>query len=547
MNFPKHSNYMLILFLVTLSILLRFPSTPHSVGVDAFVMQGLTNQIVADGHAAWIIHPLSYFGLFPLSYPSGGIFLPASLDILSGYSSEISILALSLLMGIIGVLGAYLLAREFLKDDLFAFVVAFAFCLAPKFILNTTWETPTRGGFMAFTPIFLFMLLRAHRDPSRRNIALVIIVLLTLATFHRLAILMLIVILAYLFTSIFLLLVRIAKLKAPTLFLRPRTREGIRRLSFVGLFVLAVGLLFGTGVLDEYEYGRILHSDTELGETLNLGISITRSAGVMTPFLLFGTFAFVSMRNKTLREFLIIFVVLGIIPTLYLRRYTGFYLPIFIAILAGMGVYYLFSIQRNRKIATALLLSTLIGSLALTSFLLEYESETVDHMTIEEYGIGLYARMYLDGTILGNTGVPSSRISAISGLPSFPIGGATVPGSGPEQLAYGFVNPNEIVVTQVALDELTINSDSPFEAPDVPNAEGQFWVIHRNQSLPDDGLFPDEVIEHHNVIYALEDKRFAGSFYAEKRSYHSTYLTTLVRENAYRYYESSGYCIWMSP
>ncbi|MCK4444918.1 MAG: hypothetical protein KAW09_10255, partial [Thermoplasmata archaeon] len=99
MKFPKNTNYMLILFLITLSILLRFPRTPHSVGVDAFMMQGLANTIVEDGHAAWIIHPLSYFGLYPLSYPSGGIFIPASVDILTGYPSEVSILALSLLMG----------------------------------------------------------------------------------------------------------------------------------------------------------------------------------------------------------------------------------------------------------------------------------------------------------------------------------------------------------------------------------------------------------------------------------------------------------------
>lgn len=546
MKFPKYSNYMLILFLVTLSIMLRFPRTPHSVGIDAFVMQGLTNQIVADGYAAWIIHPLSYFGLFPLSYPSGGIFLPASLDVLSGYPSEISILALSLLMGIIGVLGSYLLAREFLKDDLFAFIVAFAFCLAPKFILNTTWETPTRGGFMAFTPIFLLMLLRAHREPSRRNLALAIIMLLTLATFHRLAILMLIVILAYIFTSIFLILVRIAKLKMPTLFLRPRTREGIRKLSFIGLFALAIGLLFGTGILDVYEYGRILHSDTIPGEAFNLGVSVTRSAGVLTPFLLLGTFAFVSMRNKTLKEFLIIFVVLAIIPTLYLRRYTGFYLPIFIAILAGMGVYYLFRVQRRRKISTAILLATLIGSFALTGFLLDYESESVDSMTMEEYGVGLYAGMYLDGTLLGNTGVPSSRISAISGLPSFPIGGATVPLSGPEQLAYGFVNPEEIAVTQVPLDRLTINSDSPFEATDVPNAELQFWVLHTYKPQHEEGLFPDQLIEDFNIVYALEDKVFADHFYAEKTSYYSSYLINEVHEKRYKVYESSWYLVWMS-
>ncbi|MCK5291981.1 MAG: hypothetical protein KAR39_08210 [Thermoplasmata archaeon] len=547
MKFPRYTNYMLILFLVLLSVILRFPSTSHSVGVDAFVMQGLANQIVSDGHAAWIIHPLSYVGLFPLSYPSGGIFLPASLDVLSGYASEISILALSMLMGIIGVLGAYILAREFKNDDLFAFIAAFIFCLAPKFILNTTWETPTRGGFMAFTPIFLFMLLRAHRVPTRKNFAIAVLILFILATFHRLAILMLVVILAYIFTSMFLIVAKIAKLKMPTLFLKPGTRNRMRKLSFVGLFALGLVLLLGSGVLDVYEYGRLMQSDSMPVKALNLGVSLTRSSGVLTPFLLLGTFAFVSQRNKALKEFLIIFIALAIIPTLYLRRYTGFYMPIFIAILAGMGVCYFIRMQRRKKLAVLVAFSALAGSIALTGMLLEYESQSVDSMTMEEYDVGLYARFYLEGTILANNGLPSSRISAISGLPSLPLGGATVPIQSADQLAYGFVDAEEVVVNQVPLDHLTINSDSPFEAPDVPNAELHLWVLHTwRPTNPLYGPFPDQLIIEYDIHYALEDKRFSDHFLAEGKAYSSHYLESQVHYQRYKVYESAGYFVWMS-
>ncbi len=547
MKFPKYTNYSLILFLVALTFILRYPRTSHSVGIDAFVMQGLANSIVTEGFAAWIIHPLSYLGLFPLSYPSGGIFLPASLDVLSGYPSEISILALSMLMGIIGVLGAYILAREFKNDDLFAFIVAFIFCLAPKFILNTSWETPTRGGFMAFTPIFLFMLLRAHRVPTRKNFAMAILMLFILATFHRLAILMLIVILAYIFTSMFLIVMRIAKLKMPMLFLKSGTRSRMRKLSFVGLLALGVMLLLGSDVLDAYEYGRILHSDSMPGEALNLGISLTRSSGVLTPFLLLGTFAFVSQRNKALKEFLIIFIALAIIPTLYLRRYTGFYVPIFIAILAGMGVYYFIRMQRRKKLAAFMAFSALAGSLALTGVMLEYESQSVDSLTMEEYDIGLYARLYLHGTLLANNGLPGSRVSAISGLPSLPLGGATVPITGPDQLAYGFVDADEIAVNQIPLDDLTINSDSLFDAPDVPNAELHLWVLHTwRPSHISFGPFPEQLIIDYDIHYALEDKRFSGHFYTEGKVRLSTYLESQVQYSRYKVYESAGYIVWMS-
>ncbi|MCK4444430.1 MAG: hypothetical protein KAW09_07795, partial [Thermoplasmata archaeon] len=367
-----------------------------------------------------------------------------------------------------------------------------------------------------------------------------------LATFHRLAILMLIVILAYIFTWIFLILVRIAKLKMPTLFLRPRARTRIRMLGFIALFTLAIGLLLGSGVLEAYEYGRIMNSDALPVEILNLAVSITRSAGVLTPLLLIGVFGFVSMRNKTLKEFLIIFVILAIIPTLYLRRYTGFYIPIFIAILAGMGVYYLFKMPKDRRISVAVLIATLVVAFGLTIVLLEYESESVDYMSVEEYDIGLYTRYYMNGTLLANHGLPSSRITAVSGLPSLPIGGATVPMSGPEQLAYGFVDADDITVYQVPLSELTINSDSPFVAPDVPNAELHLWVLHTYKPIREKGLFPEQLLLDYEIHYALEDKRFLGHFYAEKTSYQSDYLLYQVYENRYKIYESPGYIVWMS-
>ncbi|MFQ6059909.1 MAG: DUF6541 family protein [Thermoplasmata archaeon] len=544
MKFPKKTNYMLILFLIALSLMLRFPNTPHSVGVDAFVMQGLANCIVRDGYAAWIIHPLSYLGLYPLSYPSGGIFLPASFVALSGHSSEVSILALSFLMGIIGVLGAYLLAREFKDDDVFAFLVAFLFCLAPKFILNTTWETPTRGGFMAFTPIFLWALLRAHRQPSRKNIAMTITMLFILATFHRLAILMLIVILAYVFTYIFLIIVKIAKLKMPALFLRPRARSKMRLFGVAALLGLGILLMFGSGVLESYEWGKIAHGTSLLIQLLNLGTSLTRSAGALTPFLLVGAVVLAYQRNKTLKESFILFIVLAIIPTLYLRKYTGFYVPIFISLLAGMGIVGIVLVSKNRKrTSAAIVISILLVASVLTVALLGYESQGTKYMTREEYNTGLYARSRLNGTIFANNGLFASRVSAISGLPYLPVGGATIAGIGPEQLAYGFVLQSEVHVVQVPIDKLTIDSDSPFAAVEVPNPQSDYGTIH--DGILDSPTYhaANELLARYDVQYALEDKATYGHYSAFKKTYYSRFLSS-VHNQRYKLYESGRTLIW---
>ncbi len=544
MKFPKNTNYMLILFLMILSFILRYPRTPHSVGIDAFVMQGLANSIVREGFAAWIIHPLSYMGLYPLSYPSGGIFLPAGVMILSGESSEVSVLILSFLMGTIGVLGSYILAREFRDDDLFAFMVAFIFCLAPKFVLNTTWETPTRGGFMAFTPIFLWALLRAHRDPSRKNIAMTILMLFILSTFHRLAILMLIVILTYISTFLFSIVVRIAKLKLPALFLRPTARKRMRIFGVLAMLGLGAGLIFGSGVLDAYEAGRLFSSRATQVELMNLAISITRSSGVLTPFLIVGVVALAYQRNKTIKESLVLFVVLSIIPTLYLRRYTGFYVPVFVSLLAGSGVVSLILVSRNSKrLSIALFITLLLGSLVLTGALLDYESESTEYMGMEEYNVGLYTRLNLQGTLLSNYGVSASRISAVSGLAYLPVGGATVARNSPEQLAYGFVDGEDVHVVQVPIDQLTLNDDSPFIAQDVPNAQDDYWIMHMGIIGNPQYDEANNLLYQYEIEYALEDKDLYGDFSAYAKTYYSRFLTN-IHWQRYKIYESSNDLVW---
>jgi hypothetical protein len=544
MKFPKYSNYMLILFLIVLSFILRFPDTSHSVGIDAFVMQGLANCIAEDGYAAWIIHPLSYFGLFPLSYPSGGIFLPASLMVLSGYSSEISILVLSFLMGLVGVLGSWLLAREFRDDDLFVFIVALLFCLAPKFILNTTWETPTRGGFMAFTPIFLWTVLRAHKEPNRKNTLMPLLILFALATFHRLAILMLIVILAYICTYIFLILVKIAKLKVPKLFLRTRARERIRFLGVMAFLLVGAVLIIGSGVMEMYQWGVIAEENSFQVKAMNLAISLTRSSGAIAPLLLVGAVALAYQRNKTLKDSFVLFIVLAIIPTLYLRRYTGFYIPTFLSLLAGMGVIGILLLgRRNGKMFIALLVGIVVGSIAVSGVLLDYENQSTKSMSMQEYGTGLYASQYLDGTLLWNNGLVGSRVTAVSGLPYLPIGGATVPRNGPEQLAYGFVLSSDLHVAQVPIDKLTLNSDSPFIAYDSPNAQAEWTTIH--SGVKDDPSFPEtnRLIEEYDIQYALEDKGIFNQYAAFSRTYFSKFLDSTHGSN-YKIFESEHVIAW---
>ena len=71
MILPKKVVYCLLLVLAGGNILFRYPlDVGHELGADTTFVHTLTTGLVQDGHAAWILHPLSYFGLYALSYPS---------------------------------------------------------------------------------------------------------------------------------------------------------------------------------------------------------------------------------------------------------------------------------------------------------------------------------------------------------------------------------------------------------------------------------------------------------------------------------------------
>src|SRR3989442_82452 len=181
------------------SLAMRYP-TGHEVGVDSFAIHTMAESIVVAGDAAWILSPLSYFGLYPVSYASAGPFLLASLSLLTGIEIEGSILVSSLLLGVAGILTSYMMAREFRRTGSFALIVAFVYGFAPRFLASNLWQASTRNLFMALLPLFVWALLRFQRQRSPKNLVVGIVIVAVLAASHHLVILALVMAVGLLFS-----------------------------------------------------------------------------------------------------------------------------------------------------------------------------------------------------------------------------------------------------------------------------------------------------------------------------------------------------------
>jgi hypothetical protein len=513
-------------------------------------MHNAADSIALNGNAKWIINPLSLFGLFPASYPSGGMFLTSTFSQMGGISIPITILLECIALSVIGVLAAFILAREINRDnDLFAIILALIFSLAPKFLTMTIWELPSRSLFMAFTPIFIWALLYVHKTPSIKNIAILVVTLIMLASFHRLAILMLIIVLTYIMSFIFLTFIKILKLKYPNVFLKPRIMKRILIISLVLLLLGAFFLILSTNILDSYEYGKLAIPDSPSIpiSILNLGVSLARSTGILLPLALLGIVGFIFQKNKGLKEVFLVFTLLGLIPTLFLRVYTGYYVITFFAIFIAVGIIFLFRVfKRRRKIVYVCTTIFLVGSVGFSAFMIGYDIQEGMYISSDEYNAGLYSSYRIDGTVLSNEGLAGSRVSAIAGRPYLPIGGATLVFSGPELLAYDFYTPDELDIVQIPLEQLDLNSDSPFALINVQMQDDWFRLISNDLDVSLTLRKKGDnrtLFERYNIQYGLESKLFYSEFNHYGAHYSSGVLLN-AHESRYKVYEGSGEILW---
>jgi len=502
-------------------------------------MHGLANSLTANGYAKWILNPLGWFGLYPPSYPSGAIFLASGFSQLNALGLEGTNLFMCVIFGLIGLLGAIVLAREIKDDDLFVFLLAAILSLAPRFIIFTLWEVPIRSLFMAITPFFLWSLLRTHRNPSIKNIGLTILFLMILASAHRLALIMLVILLAYIMTYIFLMFMRILRLRFPRLFLKPSFRRLAPTLSIIIVFVCGIFLIMGTGILDSYQKGALISGSSLQITLFNLGVSLARSTGILLPILVFGIIYFAKQKNKGFKEPFLISCLIFLIPTLFLRFYTGFYIITFLAIFISAGIVYLYTwFKRCKKFAKAVIVGSLAVTIVFSSYMIEYQFGLQEPLSAETYNTGIYTRYRITDTTISNDGLLVSRVSAISESPYLPIGGATTVFYGPEMLTFDFYNWEELNIIQIPLQYLTLESDSPFEIIGIQVEED--WAITMVYSVDD---ISRKISTRYNISYALENK-LLWERYTAYGNYWGSKLLQTTHLDRYKIYESDTQVIW---
>jgi len=333
----KRTVLLLLGAFILLSISLRFPLVEHErFQTDSYTIHYFAKAITDDGYAAWTFHPLSYFGYYPISYPSGVPFFVAELSSMTGMSIELSILVADWGFAAVFCLGVFVLARQFISRPEYVLLATLFGILGARFIDTSYWDGSARGPLVVLITLAVFAFSRSVT--SRQNKLLIVAALLCIGCFatHHMAVLLVLFGLGYVlavFQSQFILR------KAGT---RKRTVAAILNITTAALVAVIAFMsfdYFGDMVLMNLQSSSLFDIEPVfLSVVLNMAVSYMIQIGVILLFAVAAIPGIFRQSRFSVKSLFPLSLAIAFIPLYGNTLYVSMILSPFVAILGTIWI-----------------------------------------------------------------------------------------------------------------------------------------------------------------------------------------------------------------
>ncbi|KKG37564.1 hypothetical protein DU52_20265 [Methanosarcina mazei] len=438
-NPSRRTKFQLMGLLLALNIIIRIPSIPHEKGYDSFFIHTLANSISSFGEAKWWINWMSIFGLYPNSYSSAVPFTLSGISQVMGIEMEKTILFFCVIIGIFGMFTAYVFAERIYNNFLFKYTMSLFFSLAPGFMLFTTWEVSTRGQFVAFFPLFIYILLK--EDLKIKKYILSLVCFIFIFSTHNYAYFLVPI------SGLYILLKITQKIK-PEFFKNPHIGY-----IFVLLFIASLIYPFFTGLF--------ISSGSRYSWVLGAITTNIRQTGPLMLFLP-GGLIYIFLKKKTLELMFMSLITILLAPIFYSQIYGPFILILIFVFLVSVAYnnFLKVTINSKHKLLTLGVIITILFLVSFSSFYNHYRtggSDSFWYMQESTYASGMWAKNHVPENTRGlDTGFETGRFFAIS--EGHPI---TI-SQDPANLAYGWINESDMVIEKNSPMSLNYYFDGPY-------------------------------------------------------------------------------------
>ena len=369
MRFTRKNKISLFILFVIINVVIRIPIIPHEIGADSYYIHQYADSITEYGEIKWIEHPIQLLG-FGTAPPALQILISGLTQCL-GISSELSILLLSFLCGILGAIIAYIFIYSVTNDDYISYLGALIFSLSPLFLRLTIWTATTRSLFVALLPLFLYLLFKSINTKRKLSfIVLLFSVYALLMATHHLGVLLLF----YLFPLFILFLFKIfEKIK----FIEVINTK-IITFMWISLFLLLfLPVVLKLGFLEDYAFlwkiyqsGRFFQGEGFHVVPLNMIFDYASKIGILLPFAIIGIIVLLFRTKRRLFENYVLTFLLLVTPILAVGIYTPMLVLIIFAFLISVGLARFTDFNILRKKTKIVLPVFLVATLCFSVFML---------------------------------------------------------------------------------------------------------------------------------------------------------------------------------
>lgn len=501
MKIKRSLKCLLISLTFILNLVLRYPATPHEIGWDSFVIHISANSISSFGYIKWWLDPTSIFGFHPYSYASSVPLLLSGISQNMAIDMEWTVWLFSTMIGVFSLFTAYLMAGAIEEDDFFKILVSIIYSTLGGILYFTTWTVSTRGLFIVLLPLFVYNLLKTRS--SLKHIILLPLIFLLLATTHHLFYYLAIPTIAYLMVQI---LFRFNNLKIYLGFpkrnpnINPNIiQSSILLLCFIIMFIIP--FFTRTFIVGGSRYVYLISQFIEY----------SRHIGILIICIFGAVLYLMAKHNKTFEELFLLIMFIGITPLIYVEKYTKwFFLPIAV-LLIGIGLKNTIESTIDKKrnyapLAVILLLTLQISFGGYFQYLNNLNDSDINtrYMREETYIGALWIKDNINKSLFGNDITTSQRIFSIAEIP-------TLTGSSFDDLAYGFVDPENLNVT---LERSYLSLGFYLYDPYVDCNPSTSWNLNSiiRTSINERGSYAQRGIKKFNLSYFIENRYFQNTF-----------------------------------
>jgi hypothetical protein len=520
MQFSLRTKIVLMCLLIALNLILRYPTSPHEIGMDSFAVHTMANSISEFGYAKWWIHPASIIGWYPYSSVSAVSFVLSGMSQCTSIDIEKVILLYCMILGIFSIFGAYLMAGVIWNNGTFKFLVTTVFSASQGIITFSTWTAHSRTLFVISLPLFIYLLLKTRTFKVRFGILTFVILAMLLVTHHYIY---------FVIPSIFSYLIVVVVYKTGKRIKSIRIPENIANLAVFAGFLIMFSIPFFTRTLAESDPGGM--AGGRYAWMFSMIQSYTRYIGIFIILVVSGYVYLLLKRNKRLEEWFLLFCLIGLAEFLYIITYMKWFILPFASLLIGIALTNVANVKtdtKKRKVVPSLIVVIiLLLSLSFTGYyqylhFLNDPNPNKRYMEDRTYTGGLWIK---DNVDKNKRMIASLRLSSISGVP-------TLTGSSPSDLAYGFVDPNELEVKQIyPATSVEFYFHDPYKV--VNHSYTDWYALN---------ILHSDINERMSWAYR-STHRFNLSYYAENKD-SSNKLLQSVQQTKDCLYDNGKICIW---